>query len=403
MNRLVVRMVVAMVTVSLVSIAAIPTANVFAERAAFQRLESRLRDRIESFSRPGPMVFLGPRDGRRGPGPEAMPSFAGEAQRLAILLRDLRVNRRAAAYAGVASALVISMVLAIVVARNVARPIEAVSRAASQVAAGRGEARAALPADPFRAAEITALGRDFDAMAEGLERLERERRTTIADIAHELRNPLATLSLRLDAAADGIITVDATEVDTLRSQVALLSRLVDDLRTLSLADAGKLDVRRAPLDVGAVVEAAVVAHDARARAAGVSIDHDVPIGSLWVDGDADRMTQVLHNLLDNAVRVSPAGGTVRVEARATRLPGRPAVRVSVSDEGPGIDVDPPHAIFERYVRDRRGDRREGGGSGLGLAIVRTLVELHGGLVEARNRQPGAEVSFTVPSIDRPEA
>jgi len=112
---------------------------------------------------------------------------------------------------------------------------------------------------------------------------------------------------------------------------------------------------------------------------------------------------VLHNLLENAVRVSQHGGTVRVTAHAATTSGRPAVRVAVRDEGPGIDVDPPEAIFERYVRDRRGDRREGGGSGLGLAIVRAIVDLHGGEVHARNLGPGAEVSFTVPSSAPPQA
>ena len=201
----------------------------------------------------------------------------------------------------------------------------------------------------------------------------------IADIAHELRNPLATLQLRIDALSDGLVHFSADEAELLQGQVALLARLIGDLRTLSLADAGRLTLNRLELDLNDL--AANVVRQAQHGAAKVNAalllrPADEPA---LVSADEGRLTQVLNNLLSNALRVTPPGGTV--EVRLTTTPT--VVSLQVRDTGPGIPEDELSRVFERFVQGRRRDTGDTG-SGLGLAIVQSLVSLHGGRVRAGN-------------------
>ena len=406
MNRIGVRLTAAMLSIAIVSLLAVPLATGVAERAAYQRLPERLRDRVERLSRPAPILPMlrdraarsMPRDGRVMPMMDPSSPFEGEAATLLLLVRDLRELRRDAVVAGVLVALAASVGLALLLSRELARPIEAVSRAASEVAAGRLDARARIPRPELQPREVRELARDFDGMAASLERLEGERTSMVADIAHELRNPLTTLSLRLEAAADGLLDVDAEEAGTLLTQTNLLTRLVDDLRTLSLAEAGRLRLRHATVDLRRPLRDAAAAHGTAAERAGVRLVVDVPGEPLVVRADPDRLLQIVHNLLDNAVRVSPQRGEVRLSAARVGQ----NVRVTVQDDGPGIAVDPPEAIFERFVRDRRRDTR-GEGSGLGLAIVRTLVSLHGGTVFAHRSDRVTRIGFELPAAGDPEA
>jgi len=403
-NRIGVRLTAAMLLIAIVSLLAIPIATGVAERAAYERLPERLRERVERLSRPAPILpMLRDRNAMMGDG-RSMPmmgpssTFEGEAATLLRLVRDLRELRRDAVVAGVSIALAASVGLALLLSREIARPIEAVSRAAAKVAAGRLDARAEIPNPRRQPREVRELAYDFDTMAESLERLEGERTSMIADIAHELRNPLATLSLRLEAAADGLLDVNADEAGTLLAQANLLTRLVDDLRTLSLAEAGRLRLAPATVDLRLPLSDAAAVYRTAADRAGVRLSVHVPTEPLWVRADPDRLLQIVHNLLDNAVRLSPERGEVRLSATAFGQ----RVHVTVQDEGPGIAVDPPEAIFERYVRDQRRDTRTGGGSGLGLAIVRTLVALQDGTVFARRAGDVTEVGFELPSSDGPD-
>ncbi|MDZ7802073.1 MAG: ATP-binding protein [Trueperaceae bacterium] len=389
MKRIWVQLLGAMLLVALVSMLVVPTALTLADRAAYARLPDGLRARVEAFSRPAPLIPRGggPRAGMGGA------AFQDDATHLALLLRDQRALRRNAVVIGALMAVTISAALAILLSRGLARPIEAVSRAAARLAEGRLDARATLP-HPGRAPhEVRALARDFDAMATALERLEHEREAMIADVAHELRNPLATLSMRLEAAADGLVALDDAEVTTLRGQVDLLTRLVNDLRTLSQADAGRLSLTPEALDLREPVREAAAAYRPSSARAGLHMVLELPDSPLPADADRDRIRQVLHNLLENAFRHTPEGGTVTLRA-AARADG--VVRISVRNTGSGIHVEPPEAIFERFVHERPRDLQREGGSGLGLAIVRTLVTLHGGRVFARDHGDGAEVGFELP-------
>jgi signal transduction histidine kinase len=401
MNRIGVRLAAAMLLVAIVSLLAIPVATALAERAAYRSLPDGLRDRVEQFSRPDSPL---PRPwAPASPAPRStlprLDAFEGEAARLAVLLRDLRQMRRDAIWLGVAVALASSLALAVLLSRGLTRGIGAVATAASELASGRLDARAELPRPEREPEEVRGLAHHFDRMAETLERLEAERTSMIADVAHELRNPLATLSLRLDAAAKGLLTLDAGEVATLRGQVGLLTRLVEDLRTLSRADAGRLGLSPERLDLREPLRFAAAAYRPAAERVGATIELDLPETPLPVVADRDRIRQVLHNLLENALHVAPRGSAVTVTAR--RASDR-SLRVSVRDRGPGIAIDPPDAIFERFVRDRRRDEAGTEGSGLGLAIVRTLVSLHGGRTFAYDHDAGAEVGFVLPEPDANE-
>lgn len=303
---------------------------------------------------------------------------------------------------GLAVAAVLSTLLAWWLARSVARPVEAVGAAATALAQGQLSRRVTMQASPLHAtSEVSRLASDFNSMADALERYEGERQAMIADIAHELRTPLTAMTLRLDALSDGLVPLSTAEVERLRHQAGLLHRLVEDLRTLSLADAGRLTLRRSRQDLLALASEALADASMAAAAKGVRLELEGDeTAAPAVDGDGDRLAQVLSNLLDNAIRVSPSGGRVTVEVGRE---GQEAVW-RVRDEGPGIPPNDLQEIFQRFRQGAEGRRDLRGGSGLGLAIVRTLVELHGGTVAAANLPAedgvgGAELTVRLPALD----
>lgn len=288
---------------------------------------------------------------------------------------------------------VLGILLALIFARRLARPIEAVSVAATRLASGDLSAR--IPA-PKGNDETALLARNFNRMAESLEKLETERKAMIADIAHELRTPLTIMQGRLEAIQDGVASLEMREIDRLHHQTRLLSRLVEDLRTLSLADAGRLTLERRPLDLCAVVQHTVAGFQGQAQDKGIKLQLRLPSPPLEVEADPDRLTQIISNLLHNAVAHTPAGGTITVEVEAR---GK-EVAVRVSDTGPGIPEEALPRVFDRFFRAEASRSRQSGGSGLGLAIVKALVELHGGMVEAKNRSSGgAEFRFLLPKLE----
>ena len=272
---------------------------------------------------------------------------------------------------------------------RVARPIAAVAAAADRVTRGDLSARVRLPKRSERAEdELTLLAKRFNTMAETLARLEDERRQLIADIAHELRTPLSILQAQLDAFRDGILRPDQDEVASLVQEVDLLSRLVDDLRLLSLAEVGRLNLNRQPTDLIALTQSVLQSFEARDAEISVVFNHFE--NEIWSVVDAVRMRQVFHNLLSNALQHTPKGGWISVSVNA--YDG--GTNWTVEDSGPGIPEKALAHIFDRFYRVEASHNRLTGGSGLGLAIVKTLVELHGGTVGVANRKEGG-VRFIV--------
>lgn len=305
----------------------------------------------------------------------------------------------AIAAAGVAS------LFGLAIAARMTRPLGRLEDSAAAVARGRLDARSGLDR---RTDEIGSLARSFDTMAAELQTTEFARRRFFQDAAHELKTPLAVIDATTSAVMDRVYQHDDRHLETIRDQARLLGRIVDDLRVVSLADAGVLPLRREVLDVAAIMATTTRDLGARAAASGVRIDMadpEIPTGSgragalasptgsppLTVSADPDRLRQVIAALLDNALRHTPEGGRIRLSARPAGL-GR--TRIEVVDSGPGIAADDLPHVFERFYQADAARDRSTGTSGLGLAIVRALVEAHGGAVRAAS-EPGGGARFEV--------
>jgi two-component system, OmpR family, sensor histidine kinase BaeS len=408
MNRLRTRLLVAMSIVAAVSLLAVPVAVTIAERTALASLPTGLRARVETVA-PAPFAARWRAAERRPPlrpaavGTDDVAGLRAEADRLVAFVIDSRAARRDAILVAVGVALLVGVLLAQWLSRGIAGPITAVSAAASELASGRFGVRVDLPRPEQLPDETRALSEDFNAMSAAIERYEGERKAMLADVAHELRTPLAAMQLRLEALADGLVPFGHAEVVLLRTHVDLMGRLIDDLRLLSLADTGRLTLSLADVELGAWLRQVTGAARVGLERRGVGLVVAAPSAPVRLSADPQRLTQVLHNLLDNAARYAPDGTDVDVTADVAG----DEVHVRVRDRGPGVPADELATIFERVVQGRRRDRLAAGGTGLGLAIVRTLVGLHGGRVGVRNLGAGdgggAEFTVTLPLGGRADA
>jgi two-component system sensor histidine kinase BaeS len=312
----------------------------------------------------------------RGPGPGGQ-GGAGPAR-----ITEIRESMILTIVLVAGAAAVVASLGGLWAAGRLTRPVRRLETAAAAVAAGDLARRSGL-AD--RTDELGDLGRSFDGMAAALERAEEDRRRFMQDAVHELRTPLAVIEATTSAILDGVYPHDDEHLGTVRDQARLLSRIVDDLRTISLAEGGHLELRREQVDLGEIIAGVVRDFEARAAAAGVALHVERAPGATRVLVDPDRVRQALAAVLDNAVRHTPAGGRVVVVAREA---ADQRVRVEVRDTGPGIaPEDLPHVFDRLYQADPARDRRTGS-SGLGLAIVRALVEAHGGQVGAGSAPGG---------------
>ena len=236
--------------------------------------------------------------------------------------------------------------------------------------------------------ELRSLATAFNSMSGRLESSERERRRLLADVTHELRTPLTIMQGNLEALLDGVYPADATHLEPILDETRVLSRLVDDLRTLSLAEVGALALHREPTDVAGLVADSVASFHMQADAAGVELMSKIDGVLPQAEIDPVRMREVLSNLLSNALRYTPRGGSVRVGASVAD--GQ--VRVAVRDTGPGIAAEALPHIFDRFYKSD-----ESRGAGLGLAIAKSLVVAHGGEIEATSEPgQGTEMRFTFP-------
>ena len=237
--------------------------------------------------------------------------------------------------------------------------------------------------------EVAQLGSTFNSMAEDLEKAERQRRSLMADVAHELRTPLSNIQGYLEAVRDGLLEPDIDTIDTIYQQVLHLARLVEDLRLLALAEAGALRLDRELDSLEEVLKRSMEAVRPRAEARGVSLSLETPSDFPLVDMDRTRIAQVVGNLLENAIIHTPQDGQVTVLAEV--IDTRTA-RVTVADTGAGIPADDLAQVFDRFYRVDPSRNRSTGGAGLGLTIAKQLVEAHGGTIHAES-EPGKGSRF----------
>ena len=279
----------------------------------------------------------------------------------------------------------LSLIIAAFIARQITAPLRRLAGAAYRVARGDLSVRVPVKGED----DLARVGLAFNRMAVALERQRHLRRQLMNDIAHELRTPLSVIQAHVEALIDGVFPPTPENLRPIHEQTLLLRRLVEDLRELALAEAGELKMAQDDLDMVRVIRRAVGSMRPTAEQKGVTLQEDIRGATLPTRGDAQRLEQVLLNLLSNAVRHTPPGGTVTVRAWQER--GR--VYVQVRDTGPGIPPeDLPH-VFERFWRGDRSRSRETGGTGLGLAIARRWVEAHGGRIWAES-PPGQGAIFT---------
>jgi two-component system OmpR family sensor kinase len=294
------------------------------------------------------------------------------------------------------SAGVIGLALGLLIARGLAAPLGRLADGARRVAAGRLAERVPVSGP----AEVRTVAAAFNEMAASLEAGEAQRRHMVADIAHELRTPLTVIQGNLRAMLDDVYPLSKDEVAIIYETSVGLRRLVDDLRELSLAEAGRLELRPQPVAVSPLLTREVALFADLAAAQGVTLRHEARPSVPDALADPERLAQILHNLVGNALRHTPSGGcvTLRVEQVAAWAGHAPALCFAVIDTGAGIPAaDLPH-VFERFYRADRGRARETGGSGLGLAITRQLVQLQGGTVGVESVQgQGSRFWFTLPA------
>lgn len=299
---------------------------------------------------------------------------------------------RQAGLISVAVALLAALVSAVLVStyitRRITRPVSALAKAASQVA--DGHYAVTIPA-PQLGEEFDSMAASFTSMARQLHDVEKTRRRLLADLAHEMRTPVATLDAYLEGVEDGVATMDAGTVTMLRGQTRRLARLAEDVSAVSRAEEHQLDLNRSaarPLDL---VSSAVRSATDRFCEKAVSLDTSIPSDLPLIDVDPDRFGQVLGNLLDNALRHTPQGGHVSITGTCDGQ----QVTIAVADDGDGIPAEALPHVFERFFRVDTARDRAHGGSGIGLAIVKAIVEAHQGCVSAASPGGGPGATFTI--------
>jgi len=289
------------------------------------------------------------------------------------------------------AAVLIAIILAALLSRLITRPMRQLATAAGKIASGDLSQRI----EKISGDEVGEMSASFNAMAEELEKREKSRRQMTADIAHELRNPLSIIQGNLEAWLDGVIEPNPKQIASVYDETVLLSRLVTDLKDLSMAEAGQLILHQSSLDIGELINAEASNIKKRCEEKKVSISTELPQNLPLAFVDSDRIRQVLHNLLDNALRHTSSGGTIKISASA-----EPAgwITICVADSGSGIHPDDLPHVFDHFYKVDRSRQRGHGGAGIGLAIVKQLVEAHGGKVWVESRlRHGSSFYFTMPT------
>lgn len=335
----------------------------------------------------GPMMGMGHMGGQGGL-PSSMPMFD-------IAEQDFlnRINR--SLWLSGLIAVAVALVAGLILTRQITRPIRALTKGASQIAKGELGYRVKVDSKD----ELGSLAQSFNAMAYSLDRSEQARQRLIADIAHELRTPLTVIEGTIDGILDDVFKPDHEHLISIKEQTALLTRLIGDLRDLSLVESGQLKLEFAPTNIVDLVRRKLSQAELRAREKDVqlklSVSQEVPDVSV----DPARMEQVIANLMTNAIRHTPVGGSVTVSigtvtGDSSHQIEKPSLIISVADTGEGIAPEHLPNIFERFYRVEHSRSRSEGGAGLGLAIVKQMVQAHGGKVWVET-EPGKGSRFYI--------
>ncbi|MET8342906.1 HAMP domain-containing sensor histidine kinase [Streptomyces microflavus] len=340
------------------------------DRAIASCVGTARSEQLSSYVASPALLFIGDEGGATVPGFDLSPANTAKIAGAAALVLALTVG--ASVLAGA----------------RLVRPLHALTGAAQRMRDGEEHASVPVRGDD----EIGRLAAAFNDMSAHRARLEEQRKAMVSDVAHELRTPLSNIRGWLEAAQDGLADPDPAFVDSLLEEAVQLQHIIDDLQDLAAADAGVLRLHPGPVPVGELLGQVAAAHQARAETAGVTLT--VVAGAAPVlHADPVRLRQAVGNLVSNAVRHTPAGGTVTLRAYGEG-PGPEVVVIEVADTGTGIPAADLPYVFDRFWRAEKSRSRRTGGSGLGLAIVRKLAEAHGGTAGATSTE-GKGSAFTL--------
>lgn len=309
---------------------------------------------------------------------------AGKAEQ--VFMED---SQRSLIIAAIVSVLV-ALGLGFLVGSIITRPMQQLAFSAHKIADGDLSQRVRNPGHD----EVGEVAVAFNSMAEQLEKKEKSRKQLLADVAHELRNPLSIVQGNLEAWLDGVIAPTPGQIASVYDETVLLNRLITDLRELSLAEAGQLKLHPEQTDLKELIEAEATGFQARSQEKGVSLNLDIGTNMPGINIDRDRIKQVLHNLLENALRYTPSGGSVSVKAEKGN---NSSIHIAVSDTGSGIDAADLPYVFDHFYKTDKSRQRAYGNTGIGLALVRNYVELHAGKVWVESEPgKGSTFYFTLP-------
>jgi two-component system OmpR family sensor kinase/two-component system sensor histidine kinase BaeS len=286
-------------------------------------------------------------------------------------------------------ALAVALFLGLLLARRITRPLSRLTEATHAVAAGDFSRQVPVTSED----ELGRLAQDFNQMAHALELSETQRRQLLADTAHDLRTPIAVMRSHLEAMLDGVFPMTPENLAAIHEETLHLSRLVEDVRLLSLAETGHLPLEKKPVDLTELVGLVVTAFAPLAEADGVRLESDLD-ETMPVVADEARLHQVLANLIANALRYAPLGGQDPPAVNVALKQEAGIATITVADNGPGLTAEQQARVFDRFWRSDEARDRQVGGSGLGLAISKSIVEAHDGRI-AVDATPGQGTTFTI--------
>jgi signal transduction histidine kinase len=334
--------------------------------------------RQQTFNKATPIIVEGEEVGRFLAGRDALAVSTSGEEFLDRITRVLLF--------GVLGASVVAAFLGLILARNLTKPLRELTAATQAVAEGDLDQQVQVRSKD----ELGQLAKAFNQMNANLARARDLRRQMTADIAHELRTPLSVILAHTEGIEDGVLPPSKETYRIIHDETMRLSTMVEDLRTLSLAEAGELGLTPQMIHPGEIIKQVVASHNPRAKQREITLDMDIETGLPEIEVDPDRMAQVLGNLLDNALRYTPNGGQIRLSAIRTSS----GVQLRIQDNGPGIEAEELSHIFNRFYRTDKSRQRDDGGSGLGLAIAKSIVERHGGKIWAESK-PGEGMTFLI--------